>query len=119
MALGECPPGEARRGYADDAVPAAGEPAELGGPLLDDEAEGDRHHGEVGAAHAQRRDGKEDARDAGKEASEGEGGPEGEAGAGRQDAHHVGADGVEGDVAERDLAGEAEQHVEADRRRWR
>ena len=60
----------AERGSAREcrkAVPAAGRAAPLGGALLDHEAERDRDHGEIGPAHAQRRDGEQDARDAGDE----------------------------------------------------
>ena len=114
LALGELAAGEARRRDADEAVPAAGEPAELGCPLLDDEAEGDRHHGEVGPAHAQRRHGEQHAGHARNHARKRQRQPEADGRFGREDADHVGADGVEGHVAERDLPRQPQQHIEAD-----
>ena len=42
---------QTRTGYAGQAVPAAGQALPLRSALLDDKAEGDGHHGEVGTAH--------------------------------------------------------------------
>jgi hypothetical protein len=97
-----------------DPVPATGEPLHLGGALLDDEAERDRDHREVGAAHAKRRDREKRARNGRREAGERQHRPETPFVAGREDRARIRADRVEADVAERKLPGEAEQHVEAD-----
>ena len=80
---------------------------------MHDEGEGDGHHGEVGAGDADGRQRQQGADDAGDQTGDDQREPEvhpvqGEDGAG------VGADGIEADVADGDLAGEADQDVEAD-----
>jgi hypothetical protein len=92
---------------------AAGDVLGAGDALLDDEAEGQRGDGEVHALHAQRRQADDDAGDAGHQRREGERNGEGPAEL-LQVGLGVGAHGEEGGMAERDLAGEADQDHQAD-----
>jgi hypothetical protein len=105
---------EGGRAHAHDAVLPAGEAAPFDDAVLDDEAEGDRDHRQVRPAGAQRGQGEQAAERAGEQRGQRPGEPERELQAGGEQGHRVGADRIEADVAERDLAGQAEQHVEAD-----
>ena len=67
--LADLGPEHARARNAGQAVPAAGETLPFGRALLDDEAEGDGHHREIGPAHPQRRNRKQDAGQSGDEAA--------------------------------------------------
>ena len=82
--------------------------------MLDHEAESNRHHREVRAAHAQCRQGEQCAHQSGEQRSSRQRDPDRQLRRRRQDCDRVGTDGVKADVAERHLAGEPDQHVEAD-----
>ena len=101
-------------GDVADAVPAARHAHPFGGDLLDDESEGNRQHGEVGAAHAQRRDGEHGSSEACNDAGERQRDPETPGEPGVEDGNDISADGIECDMAEGDLASQADEHVEAD-----
>ena len=74
--------------------------------MLDDEGEGDRHHGEIGTGHADGRHRQQRADDAGDEPAAGSASQKLDA-LECEDADGVGADGIEADVADGDLAGRA------------
>ena len=76
--------------------------------VLDDEGEGDRHHGEIGPRYADGRQGQQRADGAGKDAGDDEREPEVDA-VQCEDGDRVGADRIEADVADGDLPGETEQ----------
>ncbi|GJD58404.1 hypothetical protein IFDJLNFL_4324 [Methylobacterium dankookense] len=94
---------------------APGQALPFDGDVLDDEAEGDRHHREVDAAHPHARIGErraEQARDHRRaEARE----QEVEAEPDRQDRARIGAEREQAGLAERDEPGEAHEDVQADR----
>jgi hypothetical protein len=94
---------EARLDDAHEAILAAGQLAPFDGPVLDDEGEGDGHHGEVGPRHANGRHRQQRADEAGDEAGSGQSEPEART-LQRQDADHIGADGIEADMADGELA---------------
>ena len=94
-----------RRHEAHQAVLAAGQAFPLDGAVVDDEGEGDGDHREVGPGHAQRGQRQQCADDARDNAGDREREPEAHAVHG-QDRGRVGADGVEPDMAERDLPAE-------------
>ena len=106
---------ERRRVGDDEAVLAAGQLPALDQPVLDDEAEGDRQHGEVGALHPHRRHRHKAADERRDQGRRRERQPEADA-VERQDRAGVGADRVEAGLAEGDQPGQAEEHVEADPR---
>jgi hypothetical protein len=112
-ALAEAHAERRRRRDAHDAILPAGEVAPLDRGVLDDEAERDRHHREVGAADAQRREREQRPDDSGKQRGRRGGEPEAHL-VRREDRDRIRADRIEAHVPERDLAGEAQQHVEAD-----
>ena len=66
----------ARAGNAGQAVPAAGQTLPFRRALLDDEAEGDGHHGEIRSAHAERRDREQHAGQSGDDTGDDECRPE-------------------------------------------
>src|SRR5262249_22828729 len=65
-------------------------------------------------AHSQRGQREERAREAGEEGGDRQGHPEAPLRSHRQNRYYVRADRVEAHVAERDLPGEAKQHVQGD-----
>eukprot|EP01022_Parablepharisma_sp_SALTPOND_P030357 TRINITY_DN760_c2_g2_i2.p2 TRINITY_DN760_c2_g2~~TRINITY_DN760_c2_g2_i2.p2 ORF type:complete len:1280 (+),score=504.50 TRINITY_DN760_c2_g2_i2:6407-10246(+) len=97
-----------------DAVLAAGDVAPFDDGVLDDEAEGNRDHGQVRPLHAQGRQGQQQAQGARHHGRQRPGQPERQTGPGGENGHRIGAHGVETDMPEGDLPGQADQHIEAD-----
>src|SRR6185295_10180031 len=95
------------------AVLPAGQAAPFHGGVLDDEAEGDGDHREVRAPYAHRGKREQRAGQRGDQRRDRQRGPEAPLRRG-EDRDRVGAERVEADVAEGHLAGESEQHVQAD-----
>jgi hypothetical protein len=92
---------------------AAGEIAPFDRPVLHDEGKRNREHCEIGPAHTQRRKCQQETDGTGDHAREREREPEVDA-LEREDGGGVGADRVEADMPERDLAGQADQDIEPD-----
>ena len=87
----------------------------LGGALLDDEAEGDGHHGEGRTAHPQCRNGQQHAREPGDQSAPTTSADQnGQSCAVVRMADGVGADRVERLRGRANLAAEPDEHVEAD-----
>ena len=80
---------------------------------LDDEVDADRRDGQEVLAHPQAREPQQQPDERAHGDHDRQRRPEGEAGLDRQQRRRVGADPEEGRVAERDLPGEAHDHVEA------
>ena len=102
-------------GDVEDPAGPAGNRAPLDQHPLNDQAEGDGDHGEIGPGDPERGGGDRGADDRRDHDGRGDGGPLGRSGASGAERGRVGADGVEARVAERGLAGEAHQHVEPGR----
>src|SRR5258708_2225063 len=113
LALREVKTKQSRQWNTQKSVPSAGQAVPLGGALLHHEAERDCHHGEVGSAYAQRRDSQQDPGSTGNDSRQGQRGPKCPIELGRKDANHISTNRVEGGMAERNLAGHAEQDVES------
>jgi hypothetical protein len=80
--------------------------------VLHDDAERDRHHGEVGPGDAQRGHAQDGADDDPDDRRQWEREPEAHAGARRHDRAGVGAERVEAGLPERHLTRSADEHVE-------
>ena len=78
----------------------------------DDLAEGERHDRQVVAAQPQHREAQHDAPEGGEDAGQRQADPEGQAEILRQQGVGIGADGVEGDVAEVEQPGQADHDVQ-------
>ena len=79
----------------------------------DDFAEGERHDGEIVAAQPQHRKAEDDAPHRREHAGERQADPEREAEGRREQRIGIGADGVEGDIAEVEQAGEADHDIQS------
>jgi hypothetical protein len=97
-----------------DAERAVGEVDGFVDENLDDGAEGQRDHREVGSGDAQRRQGEQGTERGGDDHACRDGPAEAEAELEVEDGGGIGADAEQGGMAERDLAGVAEHHVEPD-----
>ena len=96
-----------------DAVGAAGEPPPVGEDDADHLAETEGDDGEIVAAQPQYREAQHDAEARGERAGDRQRDPEAEIEMGREHRIAVGADRIEGDVAEIEQAGETDHDVEA------
>ncbi len=99
-------------GDVEDAAGSARHRAPLDQDALDDQAEGDGDHGEIGSRDAERRGGDGGAHDGGDDDGESDGCPLAHPRSGDAESGRVCAEGVEAGVAERGLAGQAHEHVE-------
>ena len=97
---------------AGDAVRAAGEIVPVDQHDADDLAEGERDDGEIVAAQAQHREAEDDPPERREEAGERQAEPEAEPEILRDQREGIGADRIEGDVAEVEQAGEADHDVQ-------
>ena len=103
---------KARPRDAGDAVRAAGQALPVDDDEADDLAEGERDDGEIVAAQPQHRKAEQHAPERGEDAGERQADPEREAEIRRQQRVGIGADRVEGDIAEVEQAGEADHDVQ-------
>ena len=104
---------EARARDVGQAVGAAGDLVPVEQDDADDLAEAQRDDGQVVAAQAQDGKAQHDAEARGEQAGQRQAGPEAQPEGLREQGVGVGADGVEGDVAEVEQAGEADHDVQA------
>ena len=98
---------------SDDAVRAAGDLVPVEQDDADDLAEAQRDDGQIVAAQAQHRKAQQDAEAGREQAGQRQAGPEAQAEGLREQRVGIGADRVEGDVAEVEQAGEADHDVQA------
>ena len=113
LAFAKAAAAERRCDKAHQAVLAAGQILPLDGAVLDDESKRDGDHRQIRSGHAERRQGEQSADRSRDQPGCRKGEPEADP-LQSEDRGRIGANGVEADMAERDLAGESEQHVEAD-----
>ncbi len=106
-------PNSVGRGIAADAVGAAGQALPVDDDEADDLAEGQRDDGEIVAAQPQHRKAEQHAPERRENAGERQADPERQPEIGGEQRVGIGADGVEGDVAEVEQAGEADHDVQA------
>ena len=106
---------EVRAGDAAEPRRAAGEALPLDGNVLDNEAEGDRHHREIDAPHPHARIGERRAEKAGHHRRADACENEVEVEPDRQDRAGIGAEREQSGLAERDEAGESDEDIQADR----
>ncbi|MNX54097.1 hypothetical protein D3C86_848100 [compost metagenome] len=106
----------AQRGLRDahQAVLPAGQRSAFNQRVLDDQAEGNGDHRQVGTFHAQGRHGQQQAERGADQRRGRPGQPEAPPGLAGEDRHGVRADGIKARVAERHLAGQAQEHVQTD-----
>ena len=104
---------EARARDVGDAVRAAGDLVPVQQHDPDDLAEAQRDDGQIVAAQPQHRKAQHHAEARGQQPGQRQAGPEAEAEGLREQGVGIGADGVEGDVAEIEQAGEADDDVQA------
>ena len=103
---------ERRPRDARNAVRAAGEVLPVEQDQADDLAEAERDDGEIVAAQPQHRKSEQDAPEGGEDAGKRQADPERQAEVLREQRIGIGADRVEGDVAEVEEAGEADHDVQ-------
>ena len=106
-------PKKRRARNAGDAVRPAGDRLPVDQHEADDLAERERDDGEIVAAQPQHRKAEQHAPECGEDAGERQADPERQIEGGRQQRVGIGADRVEGDVAEVEQAGEADHDVQS------
>src|SRR5439155_6244263 len=94
---------------------AAGEPVRAGEEVLEDELRGERGDSEIEPLEPRRRDAEDHAEKSGRDAGDGDADERRHAMRGAEPGRGEGAEAEECAVAERDLAGEPDQHGEPER----
>src|SRR5581483_3750941 len=104
---------EGRPRYVEEAVRPASQALPVAQDDADDLAEGEGHDGKVVAAQPENREAEDHPPEGGEDAGERQAKPEREAEMRGEQGVGIGADAVEGDIAEVEKAGEADHDVEA------